>query len=174
MGSVAIDALALAARFLTQVASLASRHGQYTVRAAFFLSLTDSAPNPTIFVLQSYRRTWRAWRFPLGSRYTALLKPIPRVAPPRELAFLGGTPRAKGLHRCIYYERAIGSGNATNFGMPGDRDVDSGSVCAVGYRPRCSRVPSGGARARSEATCASFRQAAGGAHVPVPLAKEGI
>jgi hypothetical protein len=36
IGSVAIEAFALAARFLSQVASLASRHGQFTVRAAFF------------------------------------------------------------------------------------------------------------------------------------------
>jgi hypothetical protein len=37
IGSVAIEAFALAARFFSQVASLASRHGQLTVRAAFFL-----------------------------------------------------------------------------------------------------------------------------------------
>jgi hypothetical protein len=37
ISSVVIEASALAARFLVQVASLASRHGQFTVRAAFFL-----------------------------------------------------------------------------------------------------------------------------------------
>ena len=38
MNSVAVEEVALAARFLAQVASLASRHGQFTVRAAFFCS----------------------------------------------------------------------------------------------------------------------------------------
>ena len=37
MNSVVIEEVALTARFLVQVASLASRHGQFTVRAAFFL-----------------------------------------------------------------------------------------------------------------------------------------
>ncbi len=38
MSSVVVEVVALTARFSVQVASLASRHGQITVRAAFFCS----------------------------------------------------------------------------------------------------------------------------------------
>ena len=93
MSSVAIEAVALAARFLTQVASLASRHGQFTVRAAFFLFPALALDQTCQIMLQSCRRIRGRFRLARARVFSSMVQG-------EEDALDADVPRGPGMRSC--------------------------------------------------------------------------